>query len=197
MKRRVEAGWRMTLAQLALRVLFGRQWHYISPWKHAGTSAALIVVRDGKILLAQRGAGVEHGGKWSDVGGFLNLDKGEDFRAGVVREFWEETGVRISAESLAVSPTLTYVGHEQEKFEQSDYTVVCGYYLAEADEALEGLLEAKEETLGFGWFDAEEVEAMMTDGRIPEEFTDMVLALRETIRRMRAGERFPQLRVLA
>lgn len=49
-----------------------------------------IVIKDNKILLEKRAAGLLDGGKWSLPSGFLNRD--ETAQQGILRELKEETG---------------------------------------------------------------------------------------------------------
>ena len=55
------------------------------------------------LLASQRGGSGDRSGQWNIVGGFL--DYGEDLEMAVVRECYEETGVRIPKE------TIKYLGH--------------------------------------------------------------------------------------
>ncbi|PIR83876.1 hypothetical protein COU18_02240 [Candidatus Kaiserbacteria bacterium CG10_big_fil_rev_8_21_14_0_10_51_14] len=63
---------------------------------HRDIAAAVLISKDGKILLARQkpgGRGV-FAGKWVIVGG--GIEEGEDPRAALDREFMEEIGVDIS-----------------------------------------------------------------------------------------------------
>jgi 8-oxo-dGTP diphosphatase len=57
-----------------------------------GVSA--VVLRDGAVLVGRR-RGAHGSGTWAFPGG--KVDAGEDPRATVVRELWEETGLRATA----------------------------------------------------------------------------------------------------
>jgi 8-oxo-dGTP pyrophosphatase MutT (NUDIX family) len=66
---------------------------------------AVVVDENGRLLLNQRA----DNGRWALIGGIL--DPGEQPADGVIRECFEETGVVIAAESLAlvdVSPVYDY-----------------------------------------------------------------------------------------
>ena len=53
---------------------------------------AVLIVRDGQLLLARRGVAPAKG-EWDTVGGFV--DEGESAEDAVVRETWEEPGLRV------------------------------------------------------------------------------------------------------
>jgi 8-oxo-dGTP diphosphatase len=57
-----------------------------------GVGVAVIVMRDGKVLLGKRRAGHGAGG-WQFPGGHLELN--ESIEACARREVWEETGLRL------------------------------------------------------------------------------------------------------
>ncbi len=56
---------------------------------------AAVIERDGKILIGQRKRGGRHPLKWEFPGG--KVEAGEDPRAALVRELWEELGVEAQA----------------------------------------------------------------------------------------------------
>lgn len=71
------------------------------PVKPASTAplhvvAAVLVDRQGRLLVAQRPAGKWAAGRWEFPGG--KLEPGEDEAAAVVRELREELGVRVDAQ---------------------------------------------------------------------------------------------------
>lgn len=57
--------------------------------RHSVSVAAAVVHADGRILAIRR----RDNGKWEPPGGVLELDEG--IHEGLVREVWEETGVRV------------------------------------------------------------------------------------------------------
>jgi 8-oxo-dGTP diphosphatase len=72
------------------------------------------ICRDGdRVLLVRRTAGALGGGDWEIPGGGIN--HGEDPRAGLVREFREETGLEITIDRLRLVRTdfLRYPSREQ------------------------------------------------------------------------------------
>lgn len=67
-----------------------------SPAQPLKVVAAVLVDRQGRLLVAQRPAGKWAAGRWEFPGG--KLEPGEDEAAAVVRELREELGVRVDAQ---------------------------------------------------------------------------------------------------
>lgn len=61
---------------------------------HSVSVAGIVVRGDGRVLSIKR----RDNGQWQPPGGVLEL--GETFEEGVVREVWEETGVRVAVHRL-------------------------------------------------------------------------------------------------
>ncbi|MBI1308348.1 MAG: NUDIX domain-containing protein [Proteobacteria bacterium] len=194
-RRRIQPGWRYSLAQWLLRGLFGRPWHSISPWLKAGPAVAILVTNKGRVLLAKRGGRIEHVGCWSSIGGYVEVSAAENFPQAIVREFYEETGFRLDPAQFNLSPTLAYLNHGLQKIEEANASAVVGYYLVSADASLLSRLSPQEETTDFAWFTEEQCRAMLAEHQIPAEFTDLHLALEEIFRRINAGEAFPPLKL--
>ncbi|MCP5405317.1 MAG: NUDIX hydrolase [Pseudomonadaceae bacterium] len=195
MRKRIEPGWRMTVAQLVLRLMFGRTWHYISPWKKAGAASILLALHRGKVLLGQRKGNIEFTGCWSGLGGFVELAQREGFSDGLCRELHEETGREIPPEAFPPHPTRVYLKYGQEKLEEADCAVIVAHYVVQVGEDFAETLAPQEETGGFRWFDEAECMAMIADGRIPPDFYDLHDSLRETFAALRKGKEFPLLKV--
>jgi 8-oxo-dGTP diphosphatase len=64
--------------------------------RHASIDA--LVVKNGKILLVKRAPGLREGGKWGDIGGFLDFN--ETSAEAVEREVFEETGYKVTSLTL-------------------------------------------------------------------------------------------------
>ena len=77
-----------------------------------------VIVRDGKILCAQRGAKGSLGGKWEFPGG--KIEPGEDARQALVRELDEELRCDV-----AVGDFLTTTIHEYDFATISLTTFMC------------------------------------------------------------------------
>lgn len=96
-----------------------------------------IVVKDNKILLIKRG--IEPGyGKWALPGGYLDWD--ETAEEGVLREVFEETGVKAKIEKML----------EVRSSPERNMQNVGLMFLLSADD--EKLVLQKEEILDGGWF---------------------------------------------
>lgn len=193
MKHRIQPGWRYTLAQKVLSLLFGRPRHFISPWTMAGTAVVMLVVNGNKVLLGQRGGVVESAGRWSGLGGFVELDRDETFAQALCRELEEETHLRLNPARLAPSPDMAFFAHHQAKHEISDMHTMCAYYVFSVPATFTQKLQITDEARDYRWFTEAEVEAMIADGRIPPEFEDLHQAARELFRRLNKGEKFPPL----
>ena len=97
-------------------------------------ATAMILERDGRVLLVRRGT--EPGlGLWSLPGGYV--DRGEVVEEAAVREVWEETGLRTEVARL--------VG----VFSEKGSPVVLVVY---AGEIVEGEPEARDEVMEVGIF---------------------------------------------
>lgn len=185
-------GLRYQLAQLALRLLYGRRWHSFSPFPKVATSNCIFSVSRNRILLALRAGNIENVGCWSGIGGFVELKARETYPQAGVREMWEETGLLLDITKFPVSPHAVFLSYDQVK--KDEFSDIAGtYYFFSAPDDLMTKLELTEETADFRWFTEKECEAMIVDGRIPADFTDQHAAIRELFRRLRAGEKFPPL----
>jgi 8-oxo-dGTP pyrophosphatase MutT (NUDIX family) len=172
--RRIEKGWRYTLAQGVLWLLFGRRWHHISPWPMAGVGAAVVVVNRGRVLLHQRRGHIEHPGFWGCNGGYLDLDQQETIVQGLVREFWEETGLRLDPACLT-QPLWVSVFYQQEKILMANHTGVSIWFALAADENLVQQIQETEEAHHFRWASAAEIEAMRGRGEIVSHEVDTAI----------------------
>ena len=67
-------------------------------YKNPYPGVAVLIVRDGKILLGKRASGSFQSGKWCLPGGFIEFD--EDFIVAAIREVKEETNLDIEVEAI-------------------------------------------------------------------------------------------------
>src|SRR5215216_7205118 len=81
-------------------------------------AAAVLIARDGRLLLGRRGPGTREPGKWSFPAGFV--ERGEPIEMAATREAFEETGLRVE-----LGPLLGL-------FSEQGETVVLAVYLATA-----------------------------------------------------------------
>jgi 8-oxo-dGTP diphosphatase len=126
-------------------------------------AVAVLIARDGRILLGKRGPGSREPGKWSFPAGFV--ERGERVERAAAREAREETGLDI------------VVGDLVGLYSSDGETVVLAVYEATAV----GEPRAADDLTEVGWFAISELPelAFPRDQRI----MDAWLAARETARR--------------
>ncbi len=162
-----ESGWRWWLAQRVLGLLYGRKYHYISPWQNAGIAGAIVFFNAGKVLLQLRGGGVEYSGTWGLPGGYCNLGSGESLPETAVREVMEELGITFSAQELPqhVLPYYRLVqGHD--KNERAKFNWLSGYYDADFPADQLDKLQALDEVDDLRWFTMDEVKELKTQNKL-------------------------------
>jgi mutator protein MutT len=98
-------------------------------------AVAVVLERDGAILLGQRGANTRAPGKWSFPAGFV--ERGEAVESAAIREVREETGV-----SIELGPLIGLYSHEGE-------AVVLAVYAASR---FTGEPVASDDLDAVGWF---------------------------------------------
>ena len=67
-------------------------------YKNPAPAVAVLVVKDGQVLLGRRAANVFKGGLWCLPGGFIEFH--EDFLTAARREVWEETGLIVTIQGI-------------------------------------------------------------------------------------------------
>jgi ADP-ribose pyrophosphatase YjhB (NUDIX family) len=119
-------------------------------------AVAVVLQREGRVLLGRRGAHTRAAGKWSFPAGFV--ERGEVVEKAAVREVLEETGFDI-----ALGPLIGLISSEGE-------TVVLAVY---AGEIVAGAQQPGDDLTELGWFapDALPALAFPHDARIIDEFT--------------------------
>lgn len=90
------------------------------PSKIVYVVAAVLVDRDGRVLLAQRPEGKDMAGLWEFPGG--KIEPGELPEHALIRELHEELGVDTKTSCLA---PLTFASHTYEKFHLFMPVFVC------------------------------------------------------------------------
>lgn len=93
-------------------------------WIDPKLAVAVVIQRDGRVLLGRRGAGVREPGKWSLPAGFV--ERGEVVEHAAIREIAEEIGLEITVGPvlgvwseagepvvLVVYPALTALGEPE------------------------------------------------------------------------------------
>jgi len=102
-------------------------------------AVAVLIARDGRILLGKRGPGAREAGKWSFPAGFV--ERGERVERAAAREAREETSLDIVVENL--------VG----LYSSDGETVVLAVYEATSD----GEPHAGDDLTEVGWFTPSEL----------------------------------------
>ena len=117
-------------------------------------AAAVLIARDGRLLLGKRGPGAREAGKWSFPAGFV--ERGESVERAAAREAWEETGLDV------------VVGDLVGLYSSEGETVVLAVYEATAV----GEPRAGDDLVEVGWFAFSELPqlAFPRDQRILDEW---------------------------
>ncbi|OGO41458.1 MAG: hypothetical protein A2Z04_06870, partial [Chloroflexi bacterium RBG_16_57_9] len=123
-----------------------------------------IVVREGKVLLAQR-RDEPFKGYWDTPGGFL--EPGEHPEQGVIREIKEETG-------LDIRPTYLIGMYIDTYGEDGDYTLNI-YYLAEI---VGGELRPASDVTTLAWFSPEDLPTDLAFGHEYQLLRDWLALIR-------------------
>lgn len=105
------------------------------------TVVAIVVNKEGKILLIKRAPHLLRGGKYTIPGGFLNRD--EDTSEGVRREVAEETG--ISVEDLMLFRINDNPERPKEDRQNVDFVFIA--------KTKDSKIKADKEVAGFIWID--------------------------------------------
>ena len=118
-------------------------------------AVAVLIARDGRILLGKRGPGAREPGKWSFPAGFV--ERGETVERAAAREAREETGLDV------------VVGDLVGLYSSDGETVVLAVY--EATSAV-GVPCAGDDLTEVGWFSTSELPelAFPRDRRIMDEW---------------------------
>jgi 8-oxo-dGTP diphosphatase len=98
-------------------------------------AAAVLIVREGRVLLGKRGPGTREPGKWSFPAGFV--ERGERVERAAAREAHEETGLEV------------VVGELLGLFSSEGDPVVLAVYAATAES---GEARAGDDLTEIGWF---------------------------------------------
>ena len=86
----------------------------------------LLLIKDGKILLARRFQTGYEDGNYSVIAGLLNGN--ETVRAAMCREAWEEAAIKIEPTALQ----LAHVMHRRAEDERIDFFFVAAHWQGEA-----------------------------------------------------------------
>lgn len=124
-----------------------------------------MVVRDGRVLLVQRGQEPDRG-KWGFPGGLVEL--GETAADAALRELAEETGIAAEAGPvLDVFDVITRDASGRVRFHYLLAAVACRW--------LDGEGAAADDAAAVGWFTPAEIAALPASGHLAR-LVDLVLA---------------------
>ena len=104
-------------------------------WLDPKVAVAVVIERDGKILLGLRGNSTREPGKWGLPAGFI--DRGERVEDAAIREMAEETGLRVT-----LGPVLAAIS------DTGDPVILLVYPAL----AAEGQPVAGDDLVELGWF---------------------------------------------
>jgi 8-oxo-dGTP diphosphatase len=130
-------------------------------------AVAVLIARDGRILLGRRGPGAREPGKWSFPAGFV--ERGERVERAARREAREETGLDI------------VVGDLVGLYSSDGETVVLAVYEATSI----GEPHAGDDLTEVGWFDTSELPELAFPR--DQHIINVWLSTQETARRQRRG----------
>lgn len=138
----------------------------ITYYRNAKPGAAVLPIRDGKVLLAKRGR-EPYKGMYDIIGGFMEADEAPEDAA--IREAKEETGLDVKITRL--------LGIYVDRYgEDGDYTLNM-HYIAEV---LGGEMQAMDDIVDLEWIPIEDVPM--------EGFQNTQDALRDLIKLYKQGE---------
>ncbi len=120
---------------------------------------SLFVVHDGKILLLKRQENKPQEKTWGPPAG--KVDSGEDLKVAVIRETFEETGIKVEMGQIINYKKCYYVRHGAVDF-------VFYAYAVELDRKPEVILRLAEHS-EFSWFTTEEALELelVEDEKVP------------------------------
>lgn len=113
--------------------------------EHVRVGVAVVIIRDGKILLGER-IGAHGANTWATPGGHLEM--GEEIAACAIRETLEETGLKVS--------DVSQLGFSNDVFNPLNKHYVTLYVVANGIEGEPTIMEPNK-CLGWQWFASDEL----------------------------------------
>lgn len=194
--KRIEPGWRYTLAQFVLRLLFNRPYHFISPWTMYAIGTGLVILSPDKrrVLLQLRGGPVENAGKYGVFGGFMSPSTLEQPRQCLAREVMEETTLTFNPNLLPENPDYTLVVYNQSKHEMASHHCIGLFWFTCMNPLDSERMQPTEEMEDYRWFTEAEIDSLWEEGRINGDKEDHYGAIKRAFTAARAGKEFPTLK---
>jgi len=181
-----QSGLRYKIAQLCLRLLYGRKWHYISPWKHGSAAASVVLTYEGKVLYARRRGNIEHPEKLSLFGGHLDFELPETMEECAHREVKEEAGIDIDISRINLDSLLTLnriVGEDMLDAEDVS-KIVCFYHYELSKEELDNVQDS-DESYGHQLYTEEEIDSLFEQGELA--FNDHYETTKLTFKKLKSS----------
>ena len=159
------------------RVLTGRVHRRGRPWKPGEYGLVVCVwVHDGHgcILLTRRAPGKSFAGTWENSGGAAKA--GETSRQAIVRELFEETGIRAKADEFELLATVR------------DKSMFYDHYCLERQVGLEDIVLQPGETDGVRWATFAQVHDLISSGQICEIIAQQFLHEEPELRKRQSAQ---------
>ena len=159
------------------RQLTGRIHKRGTPWRFGEYGLVVCVwVYDGRgnLLLTRRAKGKSYAGTWENSGGAARA--GENSRQAIVRELFEETGIRAEPEEFE------FLRSNRER------NIFYDHYCVKADIPLENVVLQPGETDDAKWVSFEEVHQMIKDRKICSIIARQFLAEEPELRKRQSAQ---------
>ena len=129
-------------------------------------TTGVIVINEGKILLAKRAAGLLEGGKWGLVGGYLDRD--EIISEGARREVLEESGWEVGELTLLkINDNPNRPGEDRQNVDFIFFT-----------DAIKQVGEADDESEALEWYN---LDSLPNDDQIAFDHADAISLYKEYV----------------
>ena len=159
------------------RQLTGRVHRRGTYWRHGEFGLVVCVwVYDGagKLLMTRRAPGKSYAGTWENSGGAAKA--GENSRQAIVRELYEETGIRAREEDFE------FLGSDR------DRNAFYDFYCLKRAVPLEEIVLLPGETDAVKWVTFEEIHRMIADKQICQVIANQFLRQEPELRKRQSAQ---------
>lgn len=154
--------WRYKVAQCVLSLLYGRKWHYISPWKHASIGTGIFIMHNKKLLVTKRAPHLEYPNVFCIPGGHIDIETGESMLDGLAREVKEELSIDLDLTHINErQPIDIYYKHSQKYHEIKDAGHISATYIIDLPDLPDAQLSS--EVTEIRWVNFEEIKKLRAD----------------------------------